>query len=166
MLVSWNPPATLPVGARYLVELRGADGAVRSRMVTGTSITVTGLVRGQLYTGSITTVMDSRRSAAVPVGGAVWVPTSTTASGPVTVPKAAPSSPASAAAAAPHTAAPSLADSPTRHTLVSSPIAAAGLAGLAVVLGGSAIGLLLRRPRASAAASVTQAGRLARAPHR
>ena len=161
MLVSWHAPAGVPAGTRYLVELRGADGAVRSRLVTGTSATVTGLTRGVLYTGAITAVTDAGRSAAVPVDGAVWTPPAVIAGDPVAAPLPAPSSAASATEV-PHSAAPVLADSPARSTLVSSPIAAAALAGLAVVLGGIAIGLLLRRPRARPAAPLTQS---IRTPH-
>jgi hypothetical protein len=160
MVVSWHAPAGLAVGTRYLVELHGADGAVRSRMVTGTSATVTGLTRGVLYTGSITVVTDTGRSAPVPVDGAVWTPPPTIATGPLAAPLPVPSSAPSATVVA-HTAAPVLADSPARSTLVSSPIAAAALAGLAVVLGGIAIGLLLRRPRVRAA-PLTQS---VRTPH-
>jgi hypothetical protein len=48
---------------------------------------------------------------------------------------------------------------------VSSPVAAAGLAGLAVVLGGVAIALLLRRPRAGTSPPGTRANPLVRSPH-
>lgn len=146
MLVSWHVPLHVVSGTRYLVQLRGADGAMRSRLVTGTSTTVTGLTRGVLYTGSITAVTDTGRSAPVPVDGAVWTPPAAVATGPVAVPVPSPSSPPSRSAA-PHPAAPVLADSRARSPLVSSPVAAAALAGLAVLLGGIAIGLLLRRPR-------------------
>jgi len=161
MRVSWRAPVGVATGTRYLVQLRGADGAMRSRLVAGTSTTVTDLTRGVLYTGSITAVTDTGRSAPVPVDGAVWTPPPTAATGPVAAPLPAPSS-APPRSATPHTATPVLADSPARSTLVSSPIAAAALAGLAVVLGGIAIGLLLRRPRPRAAPPLTQD---ARVPH-
>lgn len=161
MLVSWQPPVDVAVGTRYLVQLQGADGAMRSRLVAGTSTTVTGLTRGVLYTGSITAVTDTGRSAPVPVDGAVWAPPRTVTTGPIAAPLPARSS-APSPSVAPHTAAPVLADSPARSTLVSSPAAAAALAGLAVVLGGIAIALLLRRPRGPAAPPLT---RDPRAPH-
>lgn len=154
MLVSWRAPAGAVGGTRYLVQLHGADGSVRSRMVTGTTATVTGLTRGVLYTGSITAVTDTGRSAPVAVDGAVWTPPATVAGGPVAAPPSVPSSASSATV--PHTGTPVLADSPARSTLVSSPVAAAALAGLAVVLGGIAIGLLLRRPRPRPAPPLTQ----------
>lgn len=161
MVVSWQAPVNVAVGTRYLVELRGADGAVRSRLVPGTSATVTGLTRGVLYTGSITAVTDTGRSTPVPVDGAVWAPPTTAATGPLAAPLPAASS-TPTTRAIPHTAVPVLADSPARSTLVSSPFAAAALAGLAVVLGGIAIGLLLRRPRARPAPPITQS---VRTPH-
>jgi hypothetical protein len=163
MLVSWQAPANVAAGTRYLVQLHGADGAVRSRLVTGTTATVTGLTRGVLYTGSITAVTDTGRSAPVTIDGAVWTPP-TTAGGPIAAPQSAPSS-APSATAVPHTAAPVLADSPARRTLVSSPMAAGALAGVAVLLGGIAIGLLLRRPKARPAAPPTQSSPLVRTPH-
>jgi hypothetical protein len=49
--------------------------------------------------------------------------------------------------------------------LVSSPVAAASLAGLAVLLGGIAIGLLLRRPSGRASAPATGTSPIARTPH-
>ncbi|HET6825358.1 MAG TPA: fibronectin type III domain-containing protein [Amnibacterium sp.] len=156
MLVSWHAPTV--AGVRYLAQLQGADGAVRSRLVSATSATVTGLTRGVLYTGSITVVTDTGRSAPVPVDGAVWTPPLPVAAGPVAAPPPVPSS-APSATLVPHTTTPVLADSPARSTLVSSPIAAAALAGLAVVLGGVAIGLLLRRPRARGTSPLPQSVR-------
>lgn len=162
MLVSWRPPASAPSGTRYLVELRGADGAVRSRLVAGTRVTVTGLTSGLVYTGSVTTVTDTGRSRPVSLGGVVWTPPAAPDPGAIVAPQAGASA-AATASAVPHTASPALADAPTRRTLVSSPIAAAGLAGLAVVLGGSAIGLLLRRPRPRPGAPIPQTSPVARA---
>ena len=157
MLVSWHAPTV--GGVRYLVQLQGADGAVRSRLVSATSATVTGLTRGVLYTGSITVVTDTGRSAPVPVDGAVWTPPlPVAAAGPVAAPPPVPSS-APSATLVPHTTTPVLADSPARSPLVSSPIAAAAPAGLAGVLGGVAIGLLLRRPRARGTSPLPQSVR-------
>jgi hypothetical protein len=164
LLVSWQPSPHVAVGTRYLVELRGADGSVHSRMVAGTGVTVTGLTRGRLYTGSITAVTDSGRSAAAGLGGVVWTPPPAPAEGPIAAPPPAAST-APSATAAPHTAAPALADSPTRRTLVSSPVAAVSLAGLAVLLGGIAIGLLLRRPSGRPSAPATGTSPIARVPH-
>lgn len=143
LVVSWTTSAA--AGARYLVELTDDAGGHSSRLVSGSSVTLTGLTSGRLYSATVTTVTDTGRSAPAIVPPAVWTPPAS--DGPALAPQQAPvgagatSAPSAAAtdAAAPEPAA--------QRTLVSSPLAAAGLAALAVVLGGLAIGLLLRRPR-------------------
>jgi hypothetical protein len=148
ILVSWRAPAAGAPGMRYLVELIGADGSRRSRLVPGSSVTVAGLTRGHLYSATVTAVTEAGRSAPVDVDGVVWLPPS--AAGPGVVLPQAPSpssrltSPTASVVATPAAAQPT-----AQRTLVSSPLAAAGLAGLAVILGGLAIGLLLRRPARS-----------------
>ena len=145
LVVSWIRPSGVPSGTRYLVALTGTEGGRWSRLVAGAAVTFTGLTSGRLYSATVTTVTDAGRSSAVAVEPAVWAPPA--ASGPVAAPGQA--QPSTAPSTAPAAAQPdAAAPQPTaQRTLVSSPLAAAGLAGLAVVLGGIAIGLLLRRPR-------------------
>jgi len=143
LIVSWTEPRPRPPGARYLVEVTGTDGTDRTGLVAGDRMTVTGLSSGHLYSATITTVTDAGRSAAVDVSGVIWTPPS--AAAPVAGAPSAVTSPTVRASATP-AAAVAAPQAPAQRTLVSSPIAAAGLAGLAVVLGTTAIVLLLRRP--------------------
>ncbi|MGN6742580.1 MAG: fibronectin type III domain-containing protein, partial [Amnibacterium sp.] len=145
LVVSWTRPSGVPAGTRYLVALTGTEGGSWSRLVDGASVTVTGLTAGRLYAATVTTVTDSGRSTATAVEPVVWSPPAA----PAAPPPAQEAQPGAIPSVAP-TVAQRAADVPqptAQRTLVSSPLAAAGLAGLAVVLGALAIGLLLRRPR-------------------
>lgn len=143
--VAWRPPSDLAPGSRFLVELVQAGSGSRSRLVAASPVTFTALTSGRLYSATITVVSGTSRSAAVDVSAEVWTASASGAPVPVAPVPVASAARSTATAAAD----PAIAQPAAQRTLVSSPMAAAALAGAAVLLGGLAIGLLLRRPRRS-----------------
>lgn len=148
--VTWRPAQGTPVGSRYLVHVRSGDGAVLARTVAGSSVGFAGVPRDTLYSASITTeAPDGRRSTAYDVS-AVLVPREEARADPPLAtssgdragePTRGATAPVVPAVEPRATVAPAAASAP----LISSPAVALACALAAVLLGGSAIAVLLRR---------------------
>jgi hypothetical protein len=151
--VTWVPSSDAPRGSRYVVRIRGADGTVLARTVRGSAVGFAGVRRDTLYSASLVTeAPDGRHSspfdvsavlvpalgAAPPGGGPAAPPAPGSAPQAATRGGTAPVVPAVDPLATPSPVAASA-------TLISSPAMALACAVAALLLGGSAIAVLLRR---------------------